>query len=205
MQDSPPTAGDRLLSFFDSDPVIAGEKLLRCRQKLVRRFAAERCHDPEDLANESLRRVLDALNKNPQRLATEIEAFISGFATNIIYESRRSPMHKEDPLEEIVPAKEPRTRPLEELLIGFSEQEDLRQCLEQCLEQLDSQERNTLIKYYTAEPGEKAKAVRRNMASSLGLTSAQLRKRAFNLRSRLEAFTRQCLEKYSQMRSQEQN
>jgi hypothetical protein len=194
MQDSPPTAGDRLLGFFDRDPVIASEKLLRCRQKLVRRFAAERCHDTEDLANETLRRVLDALDKNPQRLTTRIEAFISGFATNLIYESRRAPIHKEDPLEEIGPANEPRTRPLEDLLTAFSEQQDLRNCLERCLEQLDLLERNTLINYYSTEPGEKAKAVRRNMALSLGLTSGQLRRLAFNLRSRVEAFTRQCLE-----------
>lgn len=194
MQESPPTAGDRLLSFFDDDPVIASEKLLRCRQKLIRRFSAERCRDPEDLANETLKRVLDALSKNPQRLTTKVEAFISGFATNIIYESRRSPIYKEDPLDDISPAHEPRTKPLDELLIAFSEQEDLHSCLERCLDQLDSKERRTLIQYWTTEPGDKAKEVRRNLASSLGLTSAQLRKRAFNLRERLEAFTKKCLE-----------
>jgi|SRR6266404_5383396 len=194
MQESAPTAGDRLLRFFDDDPVIASEKLLRCRQKLVRRFSAERCRDAEDLANETLSRVLDALNKTPQRLTSQIEAFISGFATNLIHESRRSPSHKEDPLETIPAAKEPRTRPMHELLIDFSEQEDLRRCLERCLDQLDSKERTTLITYYTTEPGDKAKAVRRNLASSLNLTSAQLRKRAFKLRERLEAFTKLCLE-----------
>jgi len=43
MQDSPPTAGDRLLGFFDTDPIVADEMLLRCRRKLIRRFSAERC------------------------------------------------------------------------------------------------------------------------------------------------------------------
>jgi hypothetical protein len=74
---------------------------LPVKQKLVRRSRAERCRDPEDLANETVQRVIDALNKNPQRLTTKIEAFISGFATNIIYESRRSPIYKEDPLDDI--------------------------------------------------------------------------------------------------------
>lgn len=87
----PPTAGDKLLRFFDSDPVIACEKLLRCRQKLVRRFSAERCHDAEDLTNETLQRVLQALDRQEIQLSTKIEAFISGFATNILRESRRRP------------------------------------------------------------------------------------------------------------------
>jgi len=97
------------------------------------------------------------------------------------------------------PAHEPCTSQLDELLIAFSEQEDLRRCLERCLDKLNSQERNTLIRYYTAEAGDQAKAVRRDMASSLSLTSTQLRKRAFNLRGRVEAFTRQCLKDASQV------
>jgi DNA-directed RNA polymerase specialized sigma24 family protein len=193
MQESPPTAGDRLLGFFDSNPVIAGEKLLRCRQKLIRRFAAERCRDPEDLANETLQRVLNALNKNPQRLTTKIEGFISGFATNIIYESRRSPIYKEDPLDDISPVHEPRTKPLDELLIACSEQEELRLCLKKCLDELHSSERETLIHYYDTEHGEKLKEVRERMALSLGFTSSQLRKRAFNLRTKLEGAIKTCL------------
>src|SRR5690242_17346356 len=85
------TGGDLLLYLFDEDPSVAEEKLLRCRQKLVRRFCAERCRDPDDLASETLRRVLDALSLNPDRLTTTIEGFIFGFATNIIHESRRAP------------------------------------------------------------------------------------------------------------------
>jgi DNA-directed RNA polymerase specialized sigma24 family protein len=193
MQESPPTAGDRLLSFFDSNPVIAGEKLLRCRQKLIRRFGAERCRDPEDLANETLQRVLDALNKNPQRLTTKVEAFISGFATNIIYESRRSSIYKEDPLDDISPAHEPRTKPLDELLIACSEQEELRLCLKKCLDELLASERETLIRYYDTEHGDKLKEVRGRMALSLGFTSSQLRKRAFNLRTKLGTAIKTCL------------
>ncbi len=190
----PPTAGERLLSYFDDNPEIAQEKLLRCRQKLIRRFSAERCYDAEDLASETLERVLTALDKNPHRVSTQIEAFISGFATMIVHESHRRPVLKEDPLDDLAPANEPRTSPMEELLITLSEQDDLRNCLERCLDQLDSRERKTLINYYSTESGEKAKTVRRNMALSLGLTSGQLRKLAFNLRSRVEVFTRQCLE-----------
>ncbi|MEK6283134.1 MAG: hypothetical protein AABN95_22480 [Acidobacteriota bacterium] len=193
LDSDPPTAGEQLLNFFDTDPVIAAEKLLRCREKLIRRFSVERCDDAEDLANETLRRVLDALNKDPQRLTTQIEAFISGFATNIVYESRRSPSHKEDPLAEISPANEPRTNPLDDLLIAFSEQEALRRCFNECLNELESSERDMLIRYYTSQLGEKLKRVRKLMALSMGLTGSQLRKLTFKLRSRLEICIKNCL------------
>ena len=199
MQDSPPTAGDRLLSFFDSDPVTASEKLLRCRQKLIRRFSAERCHDPEDLANETLRRVLDALNKNPLRLTTAIEHFISGFARNIIHEDAKHPRHKEDPLDEMSSADEPQTNPLDALLIAFSEDKNLLRCLKLCLEQFNPQDRSTLIQYYSTELGEKAKTARRDISSRLGLTSRQLIKRAYTLRVRLELLTKRCLEGTAQI------
>jgi hypothetical protein len=195
MLDSDPlTAGDRLLRYFDSDPVVASEKLLRCRQKLVRRFSAERCHDPEDLANETLQRVLQALERDEKQLTTRIEAFISGFATNILRESRRRPIHKEDPLDDLSPAREPRTVSIQELLLAFSEEEDLRRCLKRCLDELHPSDLKILIPYYDAGPGEKLKKVREGMALSLGLTSSQLRKRAFNLRTKLETCIKNCLD-----------
>jgi DNA-directed RNA polymerase specialized sigma24 family protein len=73
------------------------------------------------------------------------------------------------------------------LLIACSEQEELRLCLKKCLDELPASERETLIRYYDTEQGEKLKEVRERMAPSLDLTSSQLRKRAFNLRTKLEA------------------
>src|SRR5215211_924581 len=100
LDSNPPTAGDKLLRLFDIDPVVAEEKLLGCRDKLIRRFAAERCHGAEDLAAETFKRVVEAIEKNPDRVITNIWAFISGVAKNIIHETHRSPILKEVPLDE---------------------------------------------------------------------------------------------------------
>lgn len=189
MLDGPPTAGDKLLLLFDND----SERLLRCREKLIRRFAVEFCEDAEDLASETFKRVLYALERDKAQLTTSIEAYVSGFATKIIYEARKQVSRKGISLDDLPAAKEPRSISPEELLIACSEEEDLRRCWKQCLDELPSSDREMLVSYYDLELGKKLKAVRDEMARSLGLTSAQLRKRTFNLRKELEACIKNCL------------
>lgn len=195
LDSNPPTAGDKLLRLFDTNPAIAAEKLLRCRQKLVRRFAAERCHDAEDLANETLRRVLEVLDRDEKKLTTTIEAFISGFATNILHEVHRRPNLKEVALEELTSEKVPRSISLEELELAFSREDELWSCLNGCLNELNQVNRETLVRYYNSELDEKLKEVRERMALMLGLTSAQLRKRTYKLRAQLENCIEDCLDR----------
>jgi len=193
LDSDPPTAGDKLLRFFDTNPSIAAEKLLRCRQKLIRRFAAERCRDAEDLADETLRRVLQALDRDVKQLTTTIEAFISGFATNVLHETHRRSDLKEVSLDELAAEQEPRSISLEELELALSQDDDLWGCLSECLNTLNQVDRKTLIRYYNSELDEKLKDVRERMALLLGLTNAQLRKRTFKLRAQLEKCIQDCL------------
>lgn len=193
LDSDPPTAGDKLLHLFDSDHVIAEEKLVRCRDMLIRRFAAERCHDAEDLADETFKRVVETLEKNPDRVITNIWAFISGVAKNILHETHRSPILKEASLDDLSPAQEPRTVSIEELELAFSRDNDLSTCVKQCLEKLASSERETLIRYYDIQIQDKLKKIRERLALSLGLTSSQLRKHTFKLRKGLEACIKNCL------------
>lgn len=201
LDSNPPTAGEKLLRYFDTNPAIAAEKLLRCRQKLVRRFAAEHCHDAEDLANETLRRVLQVLDRDEKQLTTTIEAFISGFATNVIHEIHRRPDSQRIALEELSPAQEPRCVSLEELELAFSREEALWSCLKQCLDKLTQTDRETLVRYYDSALHEKLKEVRERMALSLGLTSAQLRKHTFKLRAQVEACINECLAHWNKIQN----
>jgi len=189
MLDGPLTAGDKLLLLFDND----FDRLLRCREKLIRRFALEFRDDAEDLASETLKRVLQALDRDKTQLTTSIEAYVSGFATKIIHEARKQVSRKGIPLDDLPAAKEPRISSPEELLIACSEEEDLRECCKQCLDQLHRSDREMLISYYNLELGEQLKVVRERMERSLSLTNAQLRKRTFNLRKEIEACIKGCL------------
>ena len=189
MLDGPLTAGDKLLLLFDNDP----DRLLRCREKLVRRFILEFHDDAEDLASETFKRVLQALERDKAQLTTSIEAYVSGFATKIIHEARKQLSRRGIPLDDLPAAKEPRSISPEELLIACSEEEDLRLCWKKCLDELRRSDRAMLISYYDLELDEKLKEVRERMACSLGLTNAQLRKRTFNVRKELEACIKNCL------------
>lgn len=194
LDSDPPTAGDKLLRLFDSDPLVAAHKLLRCRQKLIRRFAGERLPDAEDLANETLRRVLQSLELEERKLTTTIEAYVSGFATNVIHEFRRQQIQKKEiPLDDLPSASEPRSISLEELELAFSQREDLWICLKQCLNELSRTDRETLVRYYDTQVNQKLKQIREQIARSLGLSSSQLRKHTFKLRATLEACIRNCL------------
>jgi RNA polymerase sigma factor (sigma-70 family) len=189
-----PTAGDRLLRLFDSDPAIAAEKLLRAKNKLILRFTAERCHDPESLANDAIARLLCVIEKDPDRVITSTGAFLFGIATNIIHESHRSPIVNEVPLDEMAPSHEPRTSPLDDVLLAFTEDESLRLCLKQCLDSFDASDRELLICYYDADDDEKLKRARKRIALRLGLTSYQLRKLVFKLRATLKTRLENCLQ-----------
>ena|SRR5687767_1269404 len=189
MLDGPPTAGDKLLLLFDND----SDRLLRCREKLIRRFILEFRDDAEDLANETLKRVLRDLERDKTQLTTSIEAFISGFATNIIHEARKQSSRRDVPLDDLAAEKEPCSMSPEELLLACSEEEDLRTCLKQCLDELHRSDREMLISYYDLEVAEKLKAARQRIARSLGFTISQLRKRTFKLRKELEACIKNCV------------
>jgi DNA-directed RNA polymerase specialized sigma24 family protein len=186
------SGGDRLLSFFDADETIAGEKLLRMRQKLIRYFAANRCPDPQDHADETIFRVIKALNEGKQ-VDTAIEAYIQGFAKFVLLEVKR--LRQFAPLDEITPDKEPHTDPKEQENLAPWERKENLACEQKCFaEEFSDDERKLLIGYYTSEHEEKLKEAREKLAEHLGLTRPVLKKRAFRFRERLEACMKNCLD-----------
>ena len=67
-------------------------------------------------------------------------------------------------------------------------------CLRRCVAtKFADDEKRLVIDYYDTEAGEKAKAARRRLADSLGLTMTALKVRACRLRSRLEACINECV------------
>lgn len=181
--------GDRLLSFFDNDSQVAGEKLLRIRQKLIRYFSAERCPDPQELSDETLFRVIKALNEGKQ-VTTTIEAYIFGFAKNVLREARRLPQFES--LEEIPPDKERAAAPTQETLAPW-ERKEILLYYQKCLTEFTDSEQRLFVCYYAQNPGEKPKEARERLASLMGVSRAVLKKRAFRLREKLETCIKKCL------------
>ena len=189
---SPQAPGDKLRRLLGDDPQVADERLERLRSKLIHRFAAARCADPEDLAQKTICRVLEALEKGKQ-ITTQIEHYAAGVATNIIREQWKTSPQRLVPIEELRPDQEPCTEPFDRLLTQLSEDQVLSGCLQSCLAGLAQAERELLVEYYATSDDLLAKDIRERMAGSLRLTRDQLRRRAFNLRRRLEVCMNQCL------------
>jgi len=77
---------DDLLAIFDSNPGRAEDKYLALYRKLVRYFAWKRQSDPEDLAQEALKRGLNRLQCG-QRITTDNpESYFFGVARNLVRE-----------------------------------------------------------------------------------------------------------------------
>lgn len=184
---------NRLLSFFSTDSTVAVEKFLRMRQKLIRYFAANRCPDPQDHADETIFRVIKAIDDG-KKVDTVIEAYTQGFAKFVLLEVKRQ--HQYVPLDDISPENEPFTNPKEpEDNLAVWEQSENLVCEQKCLaEEFSADERKLLIGYYTTSHEEKLKYAREKLSLQLNISRNVLKKRAFKLREKLEVCMKKCLD-----------
>jgi len=150
-----------------SEPVF-DEQYLRLRAGLIRLFAAQGLSDPEGLADETIRRVLDARQR--EELRSEA-AFATRVALNLAKEERRRlareraagllPLHDEPSMTEEAAAR-----------------------LAVCLGRLEPRERQLVERYYELDGNAK---IRRHqaMARKLGITQEALVMRIRRIREKL--------------------
>lgn len=166
---------ESLLAWLDPDREIAGQKYEDIRRGLIKIFISNGRHCVEDLADETINRVADKLNRIRDDYQGNPSLYFYGVAKKIVYEDRRRvPVQLPTPTwtsDEIDPEYE---------------------CLERCLQQLTSESRELVLQYYQDE--KKAKIDnRRRLADKLGIALNALRIRAYRIRSSLELCVRTCL------------
>ncbi|HZR28716.1 MAG TPA: hypothetical protein VFA71_08035 [Terriglobales bacterium] len=168
-----PLSRTELLAIFDSDSRKAEEKYVELYRKLVRYFEWNRTAEPEDLAQEALKRGFVRLQEGQKITVGDPAAYFFGIARNLVREgwSTRKPEplpeHFED--QQAIPAQ-PSFRNL-----NPSEQAVF---LTQCLRDLPGDEFEMLMAYVEGNGeawGKKA-----------GLEPGALRLRVHRLRKRLE-------------------
>ena len=157
---------DAYLRLLDPVPVRAQEKYEELFRRLERFFEWRRCESPEDLAQETIFRVLNKVARGELTInAGDITPLFYGFAKNLLLESRRA-------------AARNRTEELTELLAPETEgagSAESRILVAQCLKALSARERRLLIAYYSGDRDE----LRRNLNLSDGaLRVAVLRVKA---------------------------
>ena len=168
---------EALLGWLDADRERAGRRYEEIRRALCKIFAGRACHEAEELADETIRRVA----RKSAGLAPTYEGdpalYFFGVAQKVHLEYLRRERRKRPP----PPAR------------GHTPEDERRlECLDECAARLPERSRELVYDYYVGEKSEKIEH-RRALAARLGVTPAVLRLRAHRIRNTLETCVRACL------------
>jgi RNA polymerase sigma factor (sigma-70 family) len=159
----------------------------RLRGRLVRLFARKGCTCPEELADETISRVLARLPEISPTYEGDPIRFVHGVARNVFLEYSRRP--RTVALDERIELGQ---RPDE----SDSPDEQALECLEQCLSKLQEPDRTLIREYYRYERREKIDR-RMSLAAEAGIPINTLRVKAYRIRRRVAGCVQGCKESES--------
>lgn len=166
------------LAWLDPDREKAGRRYEDIRRRLIKIFASRGCPYPEDLADETINRVIVKVRELSEAYQGDPALYFGGVARNVFHEFvRRS----------AVPAAQPQPE-----LPGLREQE--LDCLDKCLEAVHVDNRTLILCYYEGEGGCRIQN-RYRMARELGMEPNALRIRVHRIRVGLQRCVGDCLAK----------
>ncbi|HLL99971.1 MAG TPA: sigma-70 family RNA polymerase sigma factor [Pyrinomonadaceae bacterium] len=177
-----------LLGWLDGNREAAGQKYEKIRQRLIRIFAGRGCFEAEELADETINRVMQKLPRLIDDYAGEPALYFYGVANNIYLEWLRK-------------QKKNKTLPLTEMdnyRGGKSSENELEStgieydCLEACLESLSESQRRLIVEYYREEKQARIKS-RQRLAEKLEISASALQVKTHRIRARLHACLKNCL------------
>jgi DNA-directed RNA polymerase specialized sigma24 family protein len=154
----------------------AGEEYERLRFRLCTFFTRRRCRFPEELADETINRVM--LKVAEENVENKL-AYCYGVAKNVYRESlRKERTHLN--LDEVTPAAP-----------APAEQSFPVECLERCLAELPPESRNLILDYFSEVKLAKIELHQR-ISESLQVTQTALRMRVMRIKQKLKICVREC-------------
>ncbi len=172
---------------FDGDGPSVVDRFRDLQSKLIFYFERRHCFDPEELADETLERVMRKLCEGTEVL--DLTSYSYGVARNVFYEylRRERAKHKY--------SEEQRHRP--EAAVGADDEAEARErrlrCLEGCMARLKKREHWLLFEYYRYK-GQRKVSHKQKLAEQLNISREALTLRIFHLKRRLKACIQDCLE-----------
>ncbi len=163
----------QLLAILDPDPGRAEERYVELYQKLVRYFEWNRAAEPEDMAQEALKRGFARLQQGQKITIDDAAGYFFGIARNLVREGWTA--RKEESLED---QESPAAQPLFRNLNPSEQAVFLRQCLRD----LPENDLEMLIAYVEGNG--------QAWAQKAGLEPGTLRLRIHRLRKTLENMAR---------------
>lgn len=174
-------AFDAMLAWLDSDREVAGAKYETIRVRLIKIFVCRGCASAEELADETINRVVSKVQEIVSNWEGDPALYFYKVAQNIYREWWRQMARQVDgPVD--APA-------ISSIVVNEVEYE----CLEQCLRELDHDERSLVVDYYQNQGRTKIEQ-HKKMAAEMGIAVNALRIRAHRIRLQLRKCVLQCLE-----------
>ncbi|MCA1591074.1 MAG: hypothetical protein LC754_00125 [Acidobacteria bacterium] len=170
---------DLLLNWLDHDRERAGEKYEEIRRRLIKFFECRRVVEADELADETINRVTKKLPEIIGGYSGNPVPYFYGVASNIHLESLKRKSNVTLPPTLLAPVRDERV-------------EAEAECLDDCLGQLTSPNRELMLEYYQGAKQEKI-AHRKSLAQRLDIAPNALRIRAYRLRSQIQECLFACL------------
>jgi RNA polymerase sigma factor (sigma-70 family) len=187
-------AFNKLLANLDSNREVAAEKYERIRRRLASFFEYRGCSSPDDYADLTINCAAKKIDEGSEIYSSDPLSFFIGIARNILQEYWEQVPRRTASLEDLSDGEHPWEDPAQ----SMQREEDLNRselemnCLEQCLESINHQNRDLIISYYVGEKSQKINN-RKRLAAEFDIAPANLRLRAFRLREKLENCIEGCL------------
>jgi DNA-directed RNA polymerase specialized sigma24 family protein len=178
---------DKLLAWLDADRDRAGEKYEYIRHSLIKIFGWQGCHHTEELADETINRVMRKIDQISGTYEGDPARYFQGVARMVLFEFRRKKLKLASSHMGIEAAvSEPKDAP---------DKDDLKfNCLDLCLQQLSKDNRDLILRYYQEEKQAKID-FRKVLADQMEITAGALRVRVHRIRDLLYECISKCLEK----------
>jgi DNA-directed RNA polymerase specialized sigma24 family protein len=167
---------DTLLAWLSPDRDEAGAKYEAIRARLIRIFTSRGCVEPEDLADETINRVIARLGDVAGGYKGDPALYFYGVAKKVRQEYNKQKLRAAPELPP--PVKE-----------GVEQE---HACLEECMLALPAEQRRLLLEYYQGDKGLKIKS-RRRLAQELHIALNALRIRAYRIRATLQRCVEACM------------
>ncbi|MCD9185789.1 MAG: hypothetical protein LUM44_05120 [Pyrinomonadaceae bacterium] len=173
-------AFDAFLNWLSSDREEAARKYEKIRLNLIVLFDYRGCESPDLLADEVINRVAERLLKTDEAKQVQSLQFIYGVARHLYLEeiNKRKPINIDD----TVIASEP----------DSSDDGDRNDCMKDCLQRLEENDRRLVIEYYSVDKETKF-SERQKIAANHGLGMSNLRVKIKRIREKLQNCRKKCL------------
>jgi len=172
---------DRFLYWLDPNAETAGKKYEAIQSNLIILLTRRGCPEPEDLTDEAIDRVISQVQRGlADRYQGEPAAYFITVAYHLCDERRKLPALS------VLPPDPPAPPPPD------SDRENMRVCLDQCLDKLSGANRSLVLRYYRENRQSKIDD-RKKLAEELGIDLNALRIRVFRIRAKLAECIESCL------------